>query len=136
MVRIRYTAWDGTQLPRPTAEQVFERYGELLGLTDDARHALEWLLREGFEWDGEHAMGLDELLSRVRERLRERRRDVHLGEAFAALRERLDELLRRERAALEQRDGAEAAERLRQLANLPARLSEALARLRELGLLD
>ena len=105
MVRIRYTAWDGTQLPKPTAEQVFERYGELLGLTDDARHALEWLLREGFEWDGEHATGLDELLER-------------------------------ERSALADRDDAEAAERQRQLADLPARLSEALARLRDMGLLD
>ena len=56
MVRIRYTAWDGTQRPQPTAEQVFERYGDLLGLTDDARHALEWLLRQGFDWDGEHVL--------------------------------------------------------------------------------
>src|SRR5262245_23688493 len=136
MVRIRYTAWDGTQRPQPTAEQVFERYGDLLGLTDDARHALEWLLRQGFDWDGEHAAGLDELLARVRERLRERRQDVHLNDAFAALRERLNELLARERAALGERTDAEAAERLRQLSNLPARLSEALARLRDLGLLD
>ena len=64
MVRIRYTAWDGTQRPQPTPEQIFERYGDMLGVTDDALGALEWLLREGFEWDGEHAPGLDELLAR------------------------------------------------------------------------
>ncbi|HWP64924.1 MAG TPA: hypothetical protein VNO26_03305 [Candidatus Limnocylindria bacterium] len=134
MVRIRYTAWDGTQRPRPTAEQVFDRYGELLGLTDDARHALEWLLREGFDWDGGHATGLDELLARLRERLRERQRDVHLNDALSAIRERLDELLARERAALA--NEPDAAERLAALAELPGRLSEALARLCKLGLVD
>jgi uncharacterized protein with von Willebrand factor type A (vWA) domain len=137
MVRIRYTAWDGTQLPKPTAEQVFERYGELLGLTDDARHALEWLLRQGFEWDGEHAAGLDELLARVRERPARTRADVHLNDALRRLREQLNELFERERqhsASWPMR--RRAAERRRQLANLPARLSEALARLRDMGLLD
>jgi len=137
MVRIRYTAWDGTQRPRPTPAQVFDRYGELLGVTDDALHALEWLTRQGFDWDGEHVPGLDELLARVRERLRERRRGVHLGEAFDAVRERLQALLARERSALDAlADAAEAAARRRQLAELSARLSEALGQLRDLDLLD
>lgn len=137
MVRIRYTAWDGTQRAAPSAEQVFDRYRDHLGLTDDARQALEWLLREGIEWDRERLPGLDELLAQVRERLREQRGGVHFGEAFDALRQKLDDLLARERAALDRLDDAADAEaRRRRLGDLPGRLSEALAELATLDLLD
>jgi uncharacterized protein with von Willebrand factor type A (vWA) domain len=135
MVRIRYTAWDGAQRVRLTPERVFDRFGELLGLTDDALEAIEWLARQGFESDGETVHGLDALLERLREALRERQRGVTLARAFDDVRRRLDELLDRERAAADG-PGEEAAARRRALDELPSRLSDALEALRRLGLLD
>ena len=46
MLRVRYTAWDGTQRIRLTAEQVFERLADHLAHTDDVQHALDWLLQQ------------------------------------------------------------------------------------------
>src|SRR5688572_20929776 len=135
MVRIRYTAWDGAQRVRLTPERVFDRFGELLGLTDDALEAIEWLARQGLESDGETVHGLDALLERLREALRERQRGVTLARAFDDVRRRLDELLDRERAAADG-PGEEAAARRRALDELPSRLSDALEALRRLGLLD
>jgi uncharacterized protein with von Willebrand factor type A (vWA) domain len=132
MVRIRYTAWDGTQRVRLTSERVFDRFGDLLGVTDDARQALEWMLRQGLSWDDAQVAGLDELLDRLREVLRDRQRDANLAHAFDELRERFERLRERARAAVDE-DGDEADERRRRLDELPARLSEALERLREVG---
>jgi uncharacterized protein with von Willebrand factor type A (vWA) domain len=131
MLRIRYTAWDGTQRVRLTSDRVFDRFGDLLGVTEDARQALEWMLRQGLSWDDEQVAGLDELLERLREVLRERQRDANLSHAFDELRERFERLRDRARGAAG--EGEEATERRRRLDELPARLSEALERLRELG---
>ena len=46
MIRVRYTAWDGTQQVRLSADKVFERLSEYLSFTDDVQQALDWLLRE------------------------------------------------------------------------------------------
>jgi len=134
MVRIRYTAWDGTQRVRLTSERVFDRFGDLLGVTDDARQALEWMLRQGFSWDDGQVAGLDELLDRLRQVLRERQRGANLEHAFDELRERFERLRDGERAAADaDEDDERVRERRRQLDELPSRLSEALERLRELG---
>ena len=45
MIRVRYTAWDGTQHVRLSADQVFERLSEYLSFTDDVQQALRLELR-------------------------------------------------------------------------------------------
>src|SRR5919204_556374 len=40
MLRVRYTAWDGTQEVRLQADQVFEKLSEYLSFTDDVQRAL------------------------------------------------------------------------------------------------
>ena len=59
MLRLRYTAWDGTQQVRLSADQVFEKLSEYLSFTDDVQQALDWLLHQGLEWDGMRVMGLE-----------------------------------------------------------------------------
>ncbi|HEY8517882.1 MAG TPA: VWA domain-containing protein [Candidatus Binatia bacterium] len=134
MLRIRYTAWDGTQRVRLDADRVFEKLADALSYTDDVQQALDWLLRHGLELDGTVVMGLDELLQSVREQMRERMSRFNLDHALDDPRSRLDDILEREREALDEmmRDGdpgAVAREKRAFLDDLPSRLSEAIERL-------
>jgi uncharacterized protein with von Willebrand factor type A (vWA) domain len=110
MLRLRYTAWDGTQEVRLEADRVFEKLSEYLSFTDDVQQALDWLLHQGLEWeDGIRVMGLDDFLEQLREEMRSRYRQVNLRDAFTELRERLEELLDLERDALDRRGDPDAA---------------------------
>jgi hypothetical protein len=100
MIRIRYTAWDGTQRIRLDPEEVFEKLAEVLSDTDDVRQALEWLLRQGLEIDGVEVMGLDELLEMLRSELRSREERFNLRHALDEPQQRLQEILERERQTL------------------------------------
>src|SRR5690242_18745765 len=133
MLRVRYTAWDGTQEIRLEADRVFEKLSEYLSFTDDVQQALDWLLHQGIEWDeGIRVMGLDDFLEQLREEMRSRYRQVNLREAFSQMREKLDDLLDLERDAIDRMDDPAAAARKREvLDRLPSRLSEALERLRD-----
>ena len=131
MIRVRYTAWDGTQQVRLSADKVFERLSEYLSFTDDVQQALDWLLHQGLEWESVRVMGLDDFLEKLREELRAKHREVNLKESFSELRERLEDLLDAEREALDKlADPEEAKRRRERLEQLPHRLSEALERLR------
>jgi len=132
VLRVRYTAWDGTQEVRLAADQVFERLAEYLSFTDDVQQALDWLLHQGLEWQGTRVMGLDDFLEQLREQMRARYRDVNLRESLTELANKLEEALDLEREALAGAADAERAARLRELFDrLPHRLSEALERLRD-----
>jgi uncharacterized protein with von Willebrand factor type A (vWA) domain len=132
MIRIRYTQWDGTQRVRLTADQVFEKLSENLSYTDDVQQALDWLLRQGAEWDGMRVMGLDDFLEQVRDEMRQRYRQFNLNHALDDVRQRLEDLLDLERDTLaEQRAGQPSLqEKLDYLQRLSQRLSEALEQLK------
>ncbi len=138
MLRLRYTAWDGTQQIRLTAEQAFEKLSEYLSFTDDVQQALDWLLHQGLDWrQGMRVMGLDDFLEQLREEMRSRYRQVNLRSAFDEVRDKLEQLLDRERDALDRLGDAERAARKRDtLDRLPHRLSEALDRLRDYAFED
>jgi uncharacterized protein with von Willebrand factor type A (vWA) domain len=137
MFRLRYTAWDGTQEVRLSADQVFEKLSEYLSFTDDVQQALDWLLHQGLDWEGMRVMGLDDFLEQLREQMRSRYRQVNLRQAFTELREKLEEALDLEREALDRETDRDKAARKRELLDrLPPRISEALERLRDGGLDD
>src|SRR5215470_16117290 len=100
MLVVRYTAWDGTQQVRLTAEQAFDKLSELLSYTDDVQQALDWLRHQGLELEGIRVLGLDDLLEELREAMRSRYREVNLRGALAEMREKLEELLDLERESL------------------------------------
>src|SRR5436853_6168514 len=108
MLKLRYTAWDGTQEVRLAADRVFEKLAEYLSCTDDVQQALDWLLHQGLDWEGVRVMGLDELLEELRNAMRERMQDVHLRDAFAELRERLRDIVEQEGDALDEAEDGEA----------------------------
>jgi len=132
MLRLRYTAWDGTQEVRLSADELFGKLSEYLSFTDDVQQALDWLLHQGFELDSVRVMGLDDFLEQLREAMRQRYREVNLRGAFEELRQRLESMLEQERDTLDGLDDQERAARKRQrLDQLSSRLSEALERLRD-----
>src|SRR5437667_231422 len=88
MLRVRYTAWDGTQEIRLEADRVFEKLSEYLSFTDDVQQAFDWLLHQGLEWEeGVRVMGLDDFLEQLREAMRSRYREVNRREAVELMRE-------------------------------------------------
>ena len=135
MIEIRYTAWDGSQKLRLDADKVFEKLAEYLSYTDDVRQAMDWMTRQGMDFDGTRVAGLEEFLEQLRQELRQRYREFNLKEALSEMEQRLQDLVERERRTLE-RLGAERPggkprmeEKLRGLQRMPRRLSEAIRKL-------
>src|SRR5580658_2188161 len=124
---LRYTEWDGTQQLRLDADKVFEKLAEYLSYTDDVRQAMDWMMRQGMDFDGVKVMGLEEFIEQLRHEMRQRYRDFNLKNALSEMEERLQDILKREGAKLEslkgQKSGIE--EKQRELSRMPRRLSEA-----------
>jgi uncharacterized protein with von Willebrand factor type A (vWA) domain len=131
MATQRYTQWDGTQRIRLDADKVFEKLSEYLSYTDDVRQAMDWMTRQGMDFDGMRVMGLDEFLEQLRQEIRERYRDFNLRDSMSEMEKRLEDILGRERQTLESLKGAKpgAEEKQRQLARVPRKLSEAMRKL-------
>lgn len=134
MLRLRYTAWDGSQRIRLDPEKVFEQFAEALSATDDVREALEWLLRQGLEASDGQLLGLDELLQQLREHVEQTQQSVNVDRALEQPRSELEEILNRERGTLDERAqpgdaGARMREKKAFLDDLPERLSEAIERI-------
>jgi uncharacterized protein with von Willebrand factor type A (vWA) domain len=131
MVTTRYTQWDGTQQLRLDADKVFEKLAEYLSYTDDVRQAMDWMMRQGMDFDGTKVMGLEEFLEQLRQEMRQRYRDFNLRNSLSDLEQRLEDILQRERQTLsnlrDSKPGME--EKERQLQHIPRRLSEALRKL-------
>jgi len=136
MVTIRYTAWDGTQQVRLSAELAFEKLAEYLSCTDDVQQAFDWLLRHGLELEEVHVIGLDDLLENLRNEMRALYSRYDLTHTLDHLRERLESLLDEERAALDAWDKAQANAKRRWIEQLPHGLADAIERLRSYDFLS
>jgi uncharacterized protein with von Willebrand factor type A (vWA) domain len=130
---LRYTQWDGSQKIRLEADKIFEKLSEYLSYTDDVRQAMDWLMRQGMDFDGVKVMGLDEFLEQLRQEMRQRYRDFNLRNSLAEMEQRLDEILSRERDTLQsvKEHKPQAADKERQLARMPRKLSEAMRKLED-----
>ena len=131
MVNIRYTYWDGSQKLKLDADKVFEKLAEFLSYSDDIRQAMDWMMRQGMDFDGVKVQGLEEFLEQLRQEMRQRYRDFNLKNSLSELEQKLEQILDQERQTLDsmrgQKDGVEDKER--QLQQMPRRLSEALRKL-------
>src|ERR1044072_5287305 len=102
MYRNRFARWDGSQRLRLTPAQVCEKLSDYLSFTDDLQQAMDWLLRQGMEWEGSRVVGLDELLEQLREEMRKRYRQHNLQHSLDDVKKKLEEILDLERAALDE----------------------------------
>src|ERR1700689_4223706 len=102
---LRYTEWDGTRQLRLDPDKVFEKLAEYLSYTDDIRQAMDWMMRQGMDFDGVRGTGLEEFLEQVRQEMRQRYRDFNLKNALSETEQKLDEILNKERQTLAEMRG-------------------------------
>ncbi len=110
MKRYRYGRWDGTQEPfHLDADAVLDAVSELLLEGLDVAEALRFLESQGFELAGldMRVLGVEELLSELRDRVRELEQGHDLASGLADLDRRFQEILDREQSALRERHGLE-----------------------------
>ena len=84
---------------------MFEKLAEYLSYTDDVRQAMDWMMRQGMDFDGVTVMGLEEFLEQLRQEMRQRYRDFNLKNALSEMEQRLEDILNRERGTLESLNG-------------------------------
>ncbi len=149
----RYSVWDGTQaVPDLTADALLEEVGDDLLYHGDLDAALRRLMQQGSEGpEGERLQGLRELMERLRERRQEELDRYDLGGVYGDVAERLDEVLDMEHRGIERRldevheEGDQrreeiveqlAAERRRQLAEMPPDLAGRVQSLQQYDFMD
>lgn len=112
MKAFRYSRWDGSQEEFTLdVESALEALSDLMMEGLDARQALEWMERYGFDLAGTdmRVMGLDELVSELQDQLESLRQQFDLSHALDEMAERLDQILDREQEALRETHGHESA---------------------------
>ncbi len=105
MQRYRYSRWDGTQdVPVPDADSLLNAISDDLLNFGDLQQALRNLLERGLQnQQGQRVSGLQELLRRLRQRRRQTLDRYDLSSVIEDIRQRLDEILRTEKATLRRR---------------------------------
>jgi len=145
----RFSAWDGTQDPLgPDVDELFGRLSEDVFHGWDFETALRRLLEQGWrDRQGQRLAGMEEMLEELRRRRQSQLERFNLEALFEDMREKLDRVISQERRGIQERleqapQGAKrvlervAAERRRQLEELPPDPGGAIRRLRDYEFMD
>src|SRR5215510_9183782 len=103
MIRYRYSAWDGSQDAfHPGPEDVLESLADYLLQGGDLQKALRMLMQRGMtDRHGRVMPGLQDMLKRLRARKEQQLRQYNPNSVLDDLRRQLDDIVARERQALE-----------------------------------
>src|SRR5438067_12526946 len=95
----RYERWDGSQEPfGRDGEETVDRLAEDLFQGGDFDYALHRLMSRGWrDGQGKRLHGFEEMLERLRQKRRQRLKRYNRDDVFGNIRERLNDILRRER---------------------------------------
>src|SRR6266576_2280067 len=101
----RYERWDGSQEPfGRDAEDLFDRLAEDLFQGGDFDYALHRLMSRGWrDRQGRRLPGFEEMLERLRQKRLQQLKRYNLNDVFSNIRERLNDILRRERQGITER---------------------------------
>jgi len=145
----RFSAWDGTQDPLgPDVDELFGRLSEDVFHGWDFETALRRLIEQGWrDRQGQRLAGMEEMLEELRRRRQSQLERFNLDALFEDMREKLDRVISQERRGIQERldqapEGASrvlervAAERRRQLDELPPEPGGAIRRLRDYEFMD
>src|SRR5438309_2811006 len=101
----RYERWDGSQEPfGRDAEDLFDRLAEDLFQGGDFDAALHRLMSRGWrDRQGRKLPGFEEMLERLRQKRLQQLKRYNLNDVFSNIRERLSEIVRRERQGINDR---------------------------------
>ncbi|HXF51984.1 MAG TPA: VWA domain-containing protein [Dehalococcoidia bacterium] len=105
MVLYRYSQWDGSQeIPKLDADDILESLTDDLMNFGDLQHALRNLLQRGMRNPlGQRLQGLRDLLQQLRQQRRNTLDRYNLASVMDDIKNRLDDILRRERETIERR---------------------------------
>jgi uncharacterized protein with von Willebrand factor type A (vWA) domain len=135
--RFRYTAWDGSRRVKLEPDELFEKLSGYLSETEDLAEAFDRMLRDGVEGNEFEAVGVDELLERIRSTLKDLCGRYNLDHALDEHRRRLDELIEAEEEAVDGLpEGEDKKRRDGFLARLPRSVRDATARLGHYDFVD
>ncbi len=135
-MRFRYSRWDGTQEPfgpDVPASDVLEELSDEILMGGSADGALQRLLRRGMQG---RFSGMDALRRRLRQRREEEQEMLNLAGPLEQIRERLDDILERERTELSFREDDDARMRESFLDALPPDAPGQVAELKEYRFVD
>ena len=135
-MRFRYSRWDGTQDPfgpDVPAADVLEELSDDILMGAGADHALQRLLRGGMQG---RFSGIDALRRRLRQQREREEQLLDLTGPLEDIRERLEEILERERAELSFRDDDDARAREAFLDAMPPDAPGQIGELREYRFID
>src|SRR5205085_2087448 len=129
----RYERWDGSQEPfGRDAEELFDRLAEDLCQGGDFDYALHRLMSRGWrDRQGKRLPGYEEMLERLRNRRQQQLKRYNLNDVFGNIRERLNDILRRERQGIQDRLGQAPDAARRVLEKIARKKQEELDRLPE-----
>ncbi len=107
VIRYRYTEWDGTQeIPPLAPDDILNALTDDLMNFGDLQHALRNLMQRGMRnQQGDRTEGLRDLLQQLRQQRRQNLDRFDLSSAFEDIRNRLGEILNKERSTLDERLG-------------------------------
>jgi len=101
----RYERWDGSQEPfGRDADDLFDRLAEDLFQGGDFDYALHRLMSRGWrDQKGKRLPGFEEMLERLKQKRQQQLKRYNLNDVFGDISERLNDILRRERTAINER---------------------------------
>lgn len=101
----RYSQWDGSQeLPELNPDDILENLTDDLMNFGDLQHALRNLLQRGMRTPmGQRMQGLRDLLQQLRQQRRQALDRYNLSSVFDDIKNRLDDIIQRERQTIERR---------------------------------
>src|SRR5438093_276917 len=101
----RYERWDGSQEPfGRDAEELFDRLAEDLFQGGDFDYALHRLMSRGWrDKQGRRLPGFEEMLERLRQKRLQQLKRYNLNDLFGNIREKVHDMLRREREGINDR---------------------------------
>ena len=103
----RYSRWDGTQeIMDLDVEELMEHLSDDLLAHGDIRQALRELMRRGMQnRQGQRMPGLDDLLQQLRDRRQDQLQQYNMDAVMEDINQRLEEILKTERAGIQKRLG-------------------------------
>src|SRR5260370_24014369 len=101
----RYERWDGSQEPfGRDGEELFDRLAEDLFQGGDFDYALHRLMSRGWrDKQGRRLPGFEEMLERLRQKRLAQLKRYNLDDVFGNIREKLNDILRRQRQGINDR---------------------------------
>ncbi|MBC8293551.1 MAG: hypothetical protein H8E45_10355 [Proteobacteria bacterium] len=137
MARLLYTRWQAGGSVRLDADGVFQEISRFFNESADFNEALSRMLSAGFVDKGLEVTGVDALLERIDDALRELQSEVNFDHALDGQRELMRRVLESELAAADAlNDSRDANRRQSLLGSVPADIDGAIERLGGYGFLD